>query len=85
MEALATLYLDEKTNDLLDYDTIEQISIVSKIEVIVSTPPADCYFLESNNLIGVIVSKMNGEKCERCWKYFSSLENNLCKRCVSVI
>ena len=85
LEALATLYLDKKTNDLVDYEVIEQISIVSKIKVIVSTPPSDCYRLESNDSIGVIVTKIDGEKCERCWKYFQSLENTICERCAHAI
>ena len=31
------------------------------------------------------VSKTDGEKCERCLKYFSNLKDNVCDRCQEVL
>lgn len=33
----------------------------------------------------IIVQKAPFEKCERCWNYVDSVENNICKRCQDVI
>ena len=47
--------------------------------------PGNCYTLDDDKSIGVLVSRVDGQKCERCWKYFSKLTDNVCIRCKEVI
>ncbi|MCL2071784.1 MAG: isoleucine--tRNA ligase [Oscillospiraceae bacterium] len=47
--------------------------IVSQVEVKTSDEPK------------IIVEKADGEKCERCWIYTTSIENELCERCNRVV
>ena len=47
--------------------------------------PNNCYTLDDDKTIGVLVSRVGGQKCERCWKYFSKLTDNVCIRCKEVI
>ena len=30
-------------------------------------------------------SRVDGKKCERCWKYFPKLKDHICDRCNDVI
>ena len=48
-------------------------------------PSSDSFISELDKNIGVHVSKTDGEKCERCWKYFSNLKGNVCDRCQEVL
>ena len=85
LEASIDLYLGNKEFKEIDQDLLKNISIISEIEIFEESPSDKCFVSETNKNIGVIVSKTNGEKCERCWKYFPSLSNDVCERCSKVI
>ena len=76
---------DDKKINLVNNEMVEQVSIVSKIEIKKEDLPQNCYTLDDDKSIGVVVSRVDGQKCERCWKYFSKLADNVCMRCKEVI
>ena len=85
LEASIELYLGESKLKEIDQDLLKHISIISELKVFEEAPDDQCFVSESNKNIGVIVSKTKGDKCERCWKYFESLSNDVCERCAKVI
>ena len=82
LEADVILFLPQNEYQDLDQKIIEDIAIVSKLRIDSSNPPKDSKIDENNSSLGVQVSKVSGEKCERCWKYFDVLDSNLCDRCM---
>ena len=86
LEASVILFInDDKKINLVNNEMVEQVSIVSKIEIKNEGLPQNCYTLDDDKSIGVVVSRVDGHKCERCWKYFSKLTDNVCIRCKEVI
>ena len=86
LEASVILFInDDKKINLVNNEMVEQVSIVSKIEIKKADLPQNCYTLDDDKSIGVVVSRVDGHKCERCWKYFSKLTDNVCIRCKEVI
>ena len=86
LEASVILFInDDKKINLVNNEMVEQVSIVSKIEIKKEGLPQNCYTLDDDKSIGVAVSRVDGHKCERCWKYFSNLTDNVCIRCKEVI
>ena len=86
LEASVILFInDDKKINLVNNEMVEQVSIVSKIEIKKEDLPQNCYTLDDDKSIGVVVSRVDGHKCERCWKYFSKLTDNVCIRCKEVI
>jgi len=85
LEASIDLYLGDSQFNEIDQDLLKDISIISELNILKESPNDNCFISETNKNIGVIVSKTSGEKCERCWKYFSSLSNEICERCTQVI
>ena len=82
LEADVILFLPQNEIQDLDQKIIEDIAIVSKLRVDSSNPTKDSKIDENNSSLGVLVTKVSGEKCERCWKYFDVLDSNLCDRCM---
>ena len=82
LEADVILFLPQNEYQDLDQKVIEDIAIVSKLRIDSSNPPKDSKIDENNSSLGVQVTKVSGEKCERCWKYFDILDSNLCDRCM---
>ena len=85
LEASIDLYLGESKLKEIDQDLLKHISIISELKVFEEAPDDHCFVSETNKNIGVVVSKTKGDKCERCWKYFESLSNDICERCAKVI
>lgn len=77
------------TNDeQVDEKVLNEIFITSSVCIIKKhSLPKEAFVLADVSDVGVIVSKAEGEKCERCWKIVSNIEmkNNLCLRCMNVI
>jgi len=82
LDAKLTLKInDEKLFSLLqEYrDVLEEIFIVSQLQL-----------EKGEERIQVLVSKAEGQKCDRCWKYHPLTNSdgrfpNICPRCVSVL
>jgi isoleucyl-tRNA synthetase len=64
----------------------EEIAITSGIKIINKPIPEGAFVSEDLKNIGVVVSIAEGEKCERCWKISTSLnEDKICERCQKVL
>ena len=61
-------------------DTLENISIISELTILNEKPPEGSYISESEKDVGIVVKKVDGNKCERCWKYYPNLEKDICLR-----
>ena len=86
LEASVVLYInDDKKFNLVNSETVEQVAIISSIEIKKDNLPDDCYSLDDDKSVGVLVSRVDGKKCERCWKYFPKLKDHICDRCNDVI
>ena len=85
LNAKVTLYANEKEYEFLkeNQDLLTTVFIVSDLHV---EPNAR----KDENKIGVKVEVAEGEKCERCWKYSTTVGKNskfptLCDKCSKVI
>ena len=78
------LYSIKSFNEI-DSDTLKNISIISELTILNESPPESSYISESDKDVGIVVKKVDGNKCERCWKYYPNLEKDICSRCEQVI
>ncbi|WP_067838777.1 isoleucine--tRNA ligase [Amphibacillus sediminis] len=87
LEAKLTIRaLDENTKALLeDIDRLDQLFIVSKVDLIDTEQMANSY-----NYVEVKVEKYDAEKCERCWVASDTVGEHkhhptLCLRCAEIV
>ncbi|GGG21115.1 isoleucine--tRNA ligase 1 [Lysinibacillus alkalisoli] len=89
LEAKVTIYANAEVSQILESVDFAQLSIVSQL-VVAGTKkdaPADALTLEK---MAVVVTKAEGEKCERCWSISETVGQNdkhpqLCTRCATVV
>jgi isoleucyl-tRNA synthetase len=91
LAAGVTLYADANIKSILDSikEPLATLFIVSDVKISEAKPDGDVYRGDVEGL-AVLVSTPEGEKCERCWCYSTSVGNNLntptlCARCADVI
>ena len=86
LEAAVEIYFQDidSTSNIIVSD-LENICIVSKLSISKLNTLDDCFQLNELQGVGVKVSKVSGEKCERCWKYFDALNDSICQRCEAAI
>jgi isoleucyl-tRNA synthetase len=86
LEAAVEIYFQDidSTSNIIVSD-LENICIVSKLSISKLNTLDDCFQLNELQGVGVKVSKVSGEKCERCWKYFDGLNDSICQRCEAAI
>ena len=86
LEAHIDIYLDEKNFQKLKDIDFKEISITSSANIYSNNKNVSGFSLEEVKDVSITVSKANGNKCQRCWKYEEKLINNeICKRCNEVI
>ena len=90
LEAKIVIFIeDTQYVALLEEIDIEEISIVSKVEIIKDNIVDGAYKEDSLVGLGIVVSPALGKKCVRCWKIDekidNSLEDPLCDRCLEVV
>ncbi|MDR2007839.1 MAG: isoleucine--tRNA ligase [Alphaproteobacteria bacterium] len=87
LEAAPIVYLNEEDKQLVANMDLADICITSSIAIKdLKEAPADLYGHEDVENVFVEFAKDNGEKCERCWKFYEKLsEHHLCERCESVV
>ncbi len=93
LEAKVTIYGSEDNLALQEFvqneDLLKTIFIVSGVELKTQTPPKEA-FTETDSGIGVLVTPAEGEKCVRCWTFFTDViydhhDQPICKRCAEVV
>ncbi len=89
-EARVVIYAQGRQKQLLEsfVDDIRMLLIVSTVEINSLADGGDALYSEAD--IAVDVSRAEGEKCERCWKYFAEMSGDpqhphICRRCLEAI
>ena len=86
LEASIEIYFKDKDGiNKINVNDLENICIVSKLSISQANNAEDYFQLNELSDVGIKVKKVSGEKCNRCWKYFDKLNNNICQRCNDAI
>ncbi|HIG08422.1 MAG TPA: isoleucine--tRNA ligase [Alphaproteobacteria bacterium] len=90
LEAKIVIFIEDgEYISLLEEIDIEEISIVSKAEIIKGDVLESAYKEDGLEGLGVIVSPAVGPKCVRCWKIDEKIdtkfEDSLCHRCIEIV
>ena len=65
---------------------MDEISITSSFSYHEINDGIDGFYIEDVSNVKIIVSKTNGNKCQRCWKYKDKLiRQEICDRCEDAI
>ncbi len=86
LEAHLDIFVNEQTfNDVKDI-LLSEITITSSFKLYKIDDESQGFEIEDIPDIKVKASKVNGYKCQRCWKYEDQLINNeICQRCNDAI
>ena len=86
LEAHLDIYLDKETLSKVEGVAFDEISITSSFKMHLLDSNSNGFAIAEIQNVKVRVSKVNGEKCQRCWKYEENLINNeICNRCNNAI
>jgi len=86
LEAHVDIYLDKEIFDKLKNVKFEELTITSSASIIENSLDLEGFVLEDVKNVKVSVSKIKGNKCQRCWKYKQVLINEeICDRCSDTI
>ena len=86
LEAHITIYVAENIKEVIRDISFDEIAITSSFEILTLKNKASYFFLEEIEGIEVLVTKVEGIKCNRCWKYKEKLiDNDICGRCDDAI
>ncbi len=86
LEAHLDIYVNEDIFSKIKDVSFDQITITSSYKVHIINKQSPGFEIEDLPNIRVSAIRVNGKKCQRCWKYESELINNdICKRCHEAI
>jgi len=86
LEAHIDIYLEKSKMAKFKNYKIDEISIISSFSFHEINNSIQGFSLEEVPNVKVIVSKTNGKKCQRCWKYKKKLiREEICDRCEDAI
>ena len=90
LDAKLTIYAKGDAHKTLsDFaDELKTVFIVSGVTLLDTDAPADA-FAETESGIAIKVEAADGEKCDRCWAYFTDCEatedGHICPRCKKIV
>jgi len=86
LEAHIKIYVNEDIKKKIEGITFDEIAITSSFEIMKTQNENSFFSLEEVEDVEIEVIKVNGHKCNRCWKYKARLNNNdICDRCKDAI
>ncbi len=86
LEAHIDIFVSAKNYKKLEKVMFDEITITSSFSLYVIDEKSKGFSIEDISDVIVKASKVNGEKCQRCWKYEAKLINDeVCNRCNTVI
>lgn len=85
LQASIDLYDPKNILPTNDEEFWKEVAITSGFRILNVAIPEGAFISDDLPDIGVIVNLAQGEKCERCWKISTSLKEQLCERCRSVL
>jgi len=86
LEAAVTLSLPRALYDFLQpyKDGLADILIVSQLELkLQESPEAD--LMKCIDATGIVIGRAEGAKCQRCWKYYTGGQPEVCPRCAAAL
>ena len=83
LQAELTIYTSPEIMSLFEGQDVAEIAITSKAKIIHAQPSASAFMLDNVENMGVVVTKAEHHKCERCWKVLEEVTppKMLCNRC----
>ena len=86
LEAHIDIFVSADSYKKLEKVMFDEITITSSFSLYVIDEKSKGFSIEDISDVIVKASKVNGEKCQRCWKYEAKLINDeVCNRCNTVI
>mgnify|MGYP003320992623 FL=1 len=86
LEAHIDIFVSGESYKKLEKVMFDEITITSSFSLYVIDEKSNGFSIEDISDVIVKASKVNGEKCQRCWKYEAKLINDeVCNRCNTVI
>ncbi len=86
LEAHIDIFVSAESYKKLEKVMFDEITITSSFSLYVIDEKSHGFSIEDISDVIVKASKVNGEKCQRCWKYEAKLINDeVCNRCNTVI
>ncbi len=86
LEAHIDIFVSAENHKKLEEVMFDEITITSSFSLYVIDEKSKGFSIEDISDVIVKASKVNGEKCQRCWKYEAKLINDeVCNRCNTVI
>ena len=86
LEAHVDIYVESETLEKIKNYPLDEISITSSFSLHALNNDSQGFSLEDVADVKIAVSKTNGQKCQRCWKYKEQLiRNEICERCDNAI
>ena len=86
LEAHIDIFVSAESYKKLQKVMFDEITITSSFSLYVIDEKSKGFSIEDISDVIVKASKVNGEKCQRCWKYEAKLINDeVCNRCNTVI
>ncbi len=86
LEAHLAIYVSKEIYEIVKDVKFDEITITSSFELHQINEESKGFSIDDLPNIKVHSSKVNGHKCQRCWKYENQLVNNeICQRCYEAI
>ena len=86
LEAHIKIYIRDDLKRIISDISFDEIAITSSFEIISTKTSTHHFSLEEIEDVEIEVIKVEGSKCNRCWKYKDQLINNdICDRCEDAI
>ena len=77
LQADVAVYVSSEIAPLLQGLDLAELAITSAATVVIAQPPGAAITLEDVPGVGVIVNNANGQKCNRCWRVLTEVNEEL--------
>tara|TARA_Y100000768_G_C23755886_1_gene576204 strand:- start:145 stop:771 length:627 start_codon:yes stop_codon:yes gene_type:complete len=86
LEAHLDIYVEKEIFSQVNDIMFDEITITSSFELYILDHNSQGFENDDIPNIKVKASRVNGQKCQRCWKYENQLiKNEICERCLEAI
>jgi isoleucyl-tRNA synthetase len=90
LEAVPTVFVTAEQAEALKGLNLAEIAIVSGVDLQVGTPPAEAFTLPEVKGCGVLPTKTEDARCERCWQHLPDVGSvpahpDACARCADAV
>ena len=80
------IFISKESFDKVNEVMFDEIAITSSFKLHILDENSHGFSIDDIKNVKVQVSKVSGQKCQRCWKYEKELiKNEICNRCNDAI